>query len=139
LIHTFLAFNEATLGLLLVALLIAYSPTMYSVFSRRELAVSQLSSRAGMPPSATEMIVREPQAELCLRSGFLALRRIAEVFRIEHPADPAHPTEPISSSRAAFDQVCAQLAAHGVPLKADRAPAFGPSLFGRKATGCDRG
>jgi hypothetical protein len=57
-VHTLLAFTEATIGLLLVALLIAYLPTMYGVFSRRELAVSQLRSRAGSPPSPLEMIVR---------------------------------------------------------------------------------
>ena len=35
-----LVFSEATLGLVLVALLIAYLPTMYSAFSRREQAVN---------------------------------------------------------------------------------------------------
>ena len=53
-----LAFSEATLGLGLVALLIAYLPTMYAAFSRRETAVSLLEVRAGSPPRATEMITR---------------------------------------------------------------------------------
>ena len=52
------AFSEATLGLGLVALLIAYLPTMYAAFSRRETAVSLLEVRAGSPPRATEMIAR---------------------------------------------------------------------------------
>lgn len=53
-----LAFSEATLGLGLVALLIAYLPTIYAAFSRRETAVSLLEVRAGSPPRATEMITR---------------------------------------------------------------------------------
>jgi hypothetical protein len=58
LLQTNLAFSEATLGLILVALLIAYLPTMYSAFSRRELAVTLLEARAGIPPSPIEMIKR---------------------------------------------------------------------------------
>jgi hypothetical protein len=53
-----LAFSEAALGLILVALLIAYMPTMYSAFSQREAAVSMLEVRAGAPPSAITMITR---------------------------------------------------------------------------------
>src|SRR5579859_2221441 len=55
---TVLEFSEATLGLILVALLIAYLPTIYSAFARRESAVSLLEVRAGSPPSATELIER---------------------------------------------------------------------------------
>ena len=191
-VHTLLAFTEATLGLLLVALLIAYLPTMYSVFSRRELAVSQLSSRAGSPPSPLEMIVRLhriggldnlrefwesweerfaeleeshtsfpalaffrsprpenswvtatgavldsaalivstvaiprlPQAELCIRAGFLALRSIADFFQVEHNPNPHYPEEPISIARVEFDQLCQQLAAQGVSLNTDREQAW---------------
>jgi hypothetical protein len=53
-----LSFSEAALGLMLVAILIAYLPTIYSAFSRRESAVSLLEVRAGSPPSAVEMILR---------------------------------------------------------------------------------
>ena len=53
-----LVFSEAMLGLILVALLIAYLPTMYSAFSRRERAVNMLGVRAGTPPSALEMLQR---------------------------------------------------------------------------------
>lgn len=53
-----LMFSEATLGLTLVALLIAYLPTMYAAFSRREQAVNMLEVRAGNPPSAIELILR---------------------------------------------------------------------------------
>ena len=55
---TLLEFSEAALGLMMVAILIAYLPTMYSAFSRREAAVTLLDVRAGNPPSATQMIAR---------------------------------------------------------------------------------
>lgn len=55
---TILIFSEATIGLILVALLIAYLPTIYAAFSRREAAVTMLEVRAGSPPSAVEMIRR---------------------------------------------------------------------------------
>jgi hypothetical protein len=53
-----LVFTEAMIGLLLVGLLIAYLPTMYSAFSRREQAVSLMEVRAGNPPSVLEMLSR---------------------------------------------------------------------------------
>jgi hypothetical protein len=55
---TVLIFSEAMIGLILVATLIAYLPTMYSAFSRREQVVNMLEVRAGSPPSAAEMILR---------------------------------------------------------------------------------
>ena len=57
-IVTLFAFSEAMLGLMLVGLLIAYLPTMYSAFARREQAVNMLEVRAGSPPSAVEMLLR---------------------------------------------------------------------------------
>lgn len=57
-IVTALSFSEALIGLIMVALLMAYLPTMYSAFSRREQAVSMLEVRAGNPPSALEMLLR---------------------------------------------------------------------------------
>ena len=170
----------------MVALLIAYLPTMYAAFSRREAAVTLLEVRAGNPPSAAEMIQRyhrihgldalseqwrawevwfadieeshtslpalvffrspqsnhswitaagtildtaaltlaaievpyDPQAALCLRAGFLALRRISDFFGVVYPSDPA-PTDPISIQRHEFDEVIASLAQKKVPIKAD--------------------
>ena len=52
------AFSEAGIGLLLLALLISYLPTMYASFSRRELAVNLLEVRADSPPSAVAMLQR---------------------------------------------------------------------------------
>jgi hypothetical protein len=53
-----LAFTEAFIGLGLLALLIAYLPTIYGTFSRREVLVAQMSVRAGVPPSAENLLVR---------------------------------------------------------------------------------
>jgi hypothetical protein len=52
------SFMEAAIGLILVALLISYLPTIYGAFARREIMVTKLSSRAGTPPWGAEMIVR---------------------------------------------------------------------------------
>ena len=53
-----LVFIEAAIGLLLLALLITYLPSIYSAFSRREVGVTALAVRAGEPPSGREMIWR---------------------------------------------------------------------------------
>ncbi len=192
LLVTALMFSEATLGLILIALLISYLPTIYAAFSRREAAVTMLEVRAGTPPSAVEMIRRyqrfhgldrlgelwttweiwfaeieeshtslpflaffrspqpdhswitaagavmdaaalivaavdvpfEPKAILCLRAGYLGLRRIADFFRITYNPDPHFPADSISVSRVEFDTALAQLADQGVPLKPDREKAW---------------
>lgn len=186
-----LMFAEAAIGLILVAVLIAYLPTMYNAFQRREQAVTLLEVRAGSPPSAIELILRyhrihgldqfntlwvqweqwfadieeshtslaalvffrspqpdhswvtaagavldaaalirstvdvprDAQADLCLRAGYLALRRIADFFGFSYNAHPA-PDDPISLSRAEFDAACDELARDGVPLLADREQAW---------------
>lgn len=56
--QTALTFVEATLGLALAALLIAYLPTIHAAFSRREVAVNLLEVRADSPPSAVAMMER---------------------------------------------------------------------------------
>jgi hypothetical protein len=53
-----LVFIEAASGLGLLALLIAYLPTIYGAFSRRELGVARLAARAGTPPSAPNLLIR---------------------------------------------------------------------------------
>jgi hypothetical protein len=53
-----LSFLEATIGLGLLALVISYLPTIYGAFSRREVAVTDLSVRAGTPPKPWEMLER---------------------------------------------------------------------------------
>ena len=68
-------------------------------------------------------VPEQPQAALVIRAGYLALRRIADFFGIEHEADP-RPTDPISIDRAEFDATLARLAAAGVPLREDREQAW---------------
>lgn len=186
-----IGFTEAAVGLILVALLIAYLPTMYSAFSKRETSVTMLEVRAGSPPSAVTMMERfhrlnrmsilneewskwevwfveleethtslaalaffrspkahrswitaagtvldaaaiylsvldvesDPQAALCLRAGYLALRYIADFFRIEYDPDPK-PTDPISITQAEFDAAYDELAQAGIAVKADREQAW---------------
>ena len=48
-----LSYSEATLGLLLLTLLLSYLPTIYQAFSRREVTVALLELRAGTPPTAS--------------------------------------------------------------------------------------
>lgn len=186
-----LAFTEGTLGLILIAILIAYLPSIYGVFQRREQMVNLLEVRAGSPPTAWEMIERyhrihglenltelwrewelwfvdveeshtslaavvffrspqpdrswitaagavldaaalvrstvdvprDPQADLCLRAGYLCLRRICDYFHIRYNDAPM-PDDPISISRQEFDRVYDELEYVGVPVKADRDQAW---------------
>lgn len=53
-----LSVSEALIGLGLVGLLISFLPTMYSIYNRRELAVAQLATRAGTPPSVPVLVSR---------------------------------------------------------------------------------
>ena len=55
---TAVSFTQAGIGLLLLALLITYMPSIYQVFSRREVLVAGLEVRAGAPPTGVEMLQR---------------------------------------------------------------------------------
>jgi hypothetical protein len=68
-------------------------------------------------------IPMDVQADLMIRAGYLALRRIATVFEIPFDPTPA-PTDPTSVDRAQFDDALDVLAASGVPLVADRDAAW---------------
>lgn len=57
-----LSFLEAAIGLGLLALLIAYLPTIYNAFSKREVMVTDLAVRAGTPATAWEMLDRAHRA-----------------------------------------------------------------------------
>lgn len=52
------AFVEAALGLLLLALLITYLPTIYNAFQRREALVTRAAMQAGAPPSGIALLCR---------------------------------------------------------------------------------
>src|SRR3984885_8216795 len=49
---------DAASGLGVLTIVIAYLPSLYQAFSRRETTVSQLDARAGSPPSAGRLVVR---------------------------------------------------------------------------------
>jgi hypothetical protein len=59
---------EAGTGFGVLTIVIAYLPSLYQAFSRRETTVSQLDARAGSPPSAGRLVVRATQ-----RGGWTAL------------------------------------------------------------------
>jgi hypothetical protein len=190
-LSTGLAVLEALLGLGIVALLIAYLPTIYGHFSRREEEVLKFDSQAGSPPSPTTFLIRlhaigwadhlgqvwepwerwfdeleeshtshpsialfrsqrvsdswittagavldtaalseaavdvpgQPQAALTLRAGFLSLRAIAHYHGLAVNDDP-EPSDPISVTRAEFDEVLDEISAAGVRVKADRDQAW---------------
>ncbi len=68
-------------------------------------------------------IVHMPQAETCLRAGYLALRRIADQFDVAYDPEPM-PGDPISVTRQEFDLAHQTMAQAGVPLRADRDQAW---------------
>ncbi len=49
---------EVALGFIFLALVVSYVPILYQAFSRRELRISLLDSRAGSPPTAVELLRR---------------------------------------------------------------------------------
>ena len=60
-----------------------------------------------------------PTAGLCIRAGWLNLRRIADYFHVSYPTNFERKV-PISISREEFDMVLDRLARVGVPILADR-------------------
>ena len=184
-------FAAAGSGLVIVALLIAYLPTLYGAFNRREMLVTMLESRAGAPAWGPELLARHqlvgivdnlPQlyaewerwaadvaethttypvlvwfrsphplqswvgallavldsaamylalapaaapseARLCLRMGFTALRRIADVTGIAYEDDPA-PDAPISLTVDEFAAAVGHLRSVGFPLERSVEEAF---------------
>ncbi len=49
---------EAGMGFGFLGVVIGYIPVVYASFSRREIQISMLDSRAGSPPSAAELLLR---------------------------------------------------------------------------------
>jgi len=82
-----------------------------TVLDAASLAVSSLDRR------------RDAGAELMIRAGYLALRRIATFFNLPFEPDP-HAGDPISIQRQEFDAVLDRLADAGVALKKDRDAAW---------------
>jgi hypothetical protein len=85
-------------------------------------AAGVMLDSAALLASAVD-VPNNPQAQLMIRAGYVALRRIADYFDIDYDRDPA-PDDFISISEGEFDAVYDQLATNGVPLKADRQQAW---------------
>jgi hypothetical protein len=68
-------------------------------------------------------VTKRPRAALMIRSGFEALRSIADFYSIPYDPDPA-PDDPISVTRDEFFGVYDELAAAGIPLRPDREAAW---------------
>ena len=97
-VSTCLAFVEAAFGLGLLALLIAYLPTIYSAFSKREIMVGQLATFAGNPPAGVEILrVKRPVERLTLPEGDPVPRR--RRIRASRPASARSTPHP-STRRA---------------------------------------
>jgi hypothetical protein len=173
-------------GFGLITLQIAYLPTLYGAFNRRETTVTMLESRSGSPPWGPEILVRHvlvgvdsdlpafysewerwaadiaeshasypmlmdfrsphpqrswilgllsvldaaaihlavapktapPQARLCLRMGFTALRDLADVVGISYDPDP-RPDDPIELRCEEFAEQVAELRLRGFAMQRD--------------------
>jgi len=182
---------EALFGLALIAFVIGFLPTLYGTFSRREIAVGRLTTRAGEPPrpgvfllrlhaigrldrigerwdeweqwfvelgethtsfpalihfrsarpgrswlaaaetaldtaavvTATRIIPSTGQGEILIRSGFLALRAVADFYRVEPETDPTDRSQ-LAVSREQFDSLVDLLAAGGLHSEVDRDQAW---------------
>jgi hypothetical protein len=68
-------------------------------------------------------IERDVQADLMIRAGYIALRRIADLFGLSYDPNPS-PLDATSIERARFDRAVAVLEASGVPLVEDRDAAW---------------
>ena len=72
-----IVFLAAATGLVIVALQIAYLPTLYAAFNRRETEVALLNARAGVPSWGPELLSRTKYA---LGSGTSTLDTMPELY-----------------------------------------------------------
>jgi hypothetical protein len=68
--HRGVGLLEAATGVGVLFIVIGYMPSIYAAFSRREVAISRLSTRAGAPPSAGALLRRASE-----RGGWAELDR----------------------------------------------------------------
>jgi hypothetical protein len=73
--------------------------------------------------SSSTMRERDPDANICVRAGYVALRRIADYYAMPYDPDP-RPGDPISVAREEYDEVYDRLAAAGIDLNPDRDQAW---------------
>jgi hypothetical protein len=74
--------------------------------------------------ASTLDVARPVEAQLCIRAGYIALRKIADFFGIPFHPDPLWPDQGISIDRSEFEEVYEQLKQEGVPVKPDRERAW---------------
>jgi hypothetical protein len=74
--------------------------------------------------ASTVDLERPVEAQLCIRAGYIALRKISDFFGIPYDPDPHWPDQPVSIIKSEFDDVYDELAREGVPLKPDREQAW---------------
>ena len=72
-----IVFLAAATGLVIVTLQIAYLPTLYAAFNRRETEVALLNARAGVPSWGPELLARTHYA---LGSGMSTLDTMPELY-----------------------------------------------------------
>ena len=72
---------------------------------------------AALTASSLE-IKRSADAELCIRAGFITLRRVADFFNVSYDVNP-QPGDPTSISREEFGEAYQTLRAAGLPMKPD--------------------
>ena len=186
-----LAIGEGLIGLALVALLVSFLPSIYSVFREREARIVNWANRVGSPPDTERFLIlateigllgemddewlkwerwfnemgeshlsypalnffrspglhdswittagsvldtaafmeaaldtpRSIQAQLCIKSGFVALRQVAEFYNIEYNSDPEQ-GEQISYQKEEFMALCDRVQVFGVILVPDREQAW---------------
>ena len=68
-------------------------------------------------------VPHDVQADICIRAGYLSLRRIAEGFGIAVDREPA-PEDPISITRQEWEDAIDDLASAGVAIRIDRDQAW---------------
>src|SRR6266540_2870733 len=67
---------------------------------------------------------RPVEAQLCIRAGYIALRKIADFFGVPFHPDPHWPDQAISIDKSEFEEVYDQLKQEDVPVKPDRDQAW---------------
>ncbi|MBL1084516.1 hypothetical protein JK359_21535 [Streptomyces actinomycinicus] len=85
-----LDFLAAATGPVLIALQIAYLPTLYSAYNRRELEVTLLQARAGEPAWGPEILARQwlVETETALPELYRAWERLASDMGESHSTYP---------------------------------------------------
>jgi len=95
------------------------------VFFRSQRPYSSWITAAGCVLDAAAITVssldlqRQPEASVTIRAGSMALRSICAFFNVPIDPDP-EPNAPIAIHRQEFDLLLNELAAQGLPIKADR-------------------